>query len=357
MGFRKLFNRSPGTPPPLVEVAPGVWGPETSRSGRKKSRMRKNNDFSHPPRSITSGHWITPRPPIDPRGGIIIEAGQNTGSWRPIDPEGFAEYQQEMNVPPPFTGFTAPQHSRHSAQGGTPFHQQLQSPVPPRHSAQQSAADPFEQQLGPPSMAFGRRSTRTPRQSQHDFAFQQQQQAFQQPFQLPSSPLTLREGNTLPPGVVDPIRTTSSRPLGYHGLREHVPGMTNLEVERHGAADDPRANWKVLEELGRLQGGGRGTTGGARRSRRDSGGGGYMRGARLRLFRVGSGARFHKAVYAYFSIDHTPALQEMEIHGSFIVALLGDGRTSSSWCFFHSCLRRQLVGYARSCTRDRGTPI
>ncbi|KAL5121681.1 hypothetical protein ACEQ8H_000368 [Pleosporales sp. CAS-2024a] len=75
-------------------------------------------------------------------------------------------------------------------------------------------------------------------------------------YQAPPPPRTgkVREGDRLPTGRVDPLATaTPQQPLGHHGMRQHVPGMTKLNPERHGKADDPMANFKVLEELADLE--------------------------------------------------------------------------------------------------------
>jgi hypothetical protein len=69
---------------------------------------------------------------------------------------------------------------------------------------------------------------------------------------LPARPGKIREGDRLPTGVVDPMATSNPHPLGHHGLREHMPGMTSLDVERHGRADNPTANWKKMDDIQKL---------------------------------------------------------------------------------------------------------
>jgi hypothetical protein len=92
--------------------------------------------------------------------------------------------------------------------------------------------------------------------SRHDFASPHLSHAPPQQFHHPAPrPGKLREGDPLPSGRVDPMATASSNmPLGHRGMREHVPGMTALDVGRHGGADDPRADWKVLRDIEKLQG-------------------------------------------------------------------------------------------------------
>jgi hypothetical protein len=69
---------------------------------------------------------------------------------------------------------------------------------------------------------------------------------------LPARPGKFREGDRLPTGLVDPMATSTSHPLGHHGLREHLTGMTKLDVEKHGRADNPTANWRVLDDIQNL---------------------------------------------------------------------------------------------------------
>jgi len=103
--------------------------------------------------------------------------------------------------------------------------------------------------------------------SAHDFANQapnhpapqqpqQQYQQSQQPQQHQSRVRTgkLPEGAPLPAGVRDPLATVSEpKPFGHFGQREHVPGMSKLNPERHGRADDPKANWYVQDEIRKLK--------------------------------------------------------------------------------------------------------
>jgi hypothetical protein len=78
-----------------------------------------------------------------------------------------------------------------------------------------------------------------------------QQPQHQAPAPRPSK---FREGDRLPTGVIDPLATVSpSHPLGHHGMMQHVSGMTQMNPERHGRADDPMANFKVLEEMAALE--------------------------------------------------------------------------------------------------------
>lgn len=90
---------------------------------------------------------------------------------------------------------------------------------------------------------------------------------------LPPRPGKIREGERLPTGIVDPIATHSSHEYGHHGLREHLPGMTHLNVEDLGRADDLRGEWKLLEDIQRLGlGNGSGGGGGRRNEKRPGGG-------------------------------------------------------------------------------------
>ncbi|KAH7386918.1 hypothetical protein DE146DRAFT_635692 [Phaeosphaeria sp. MPI-PUGE-AT-0046c] len=91
-----------------------------------------------------------------------------------------------------------------------------------------------------------------------------------QSVRIPIRPGKIRDGERLPTGVVDPIATTSSHEFGHHGLREHLPGMTHLDIEDSGRADDPQENWKLLEDIQRL---GLGGGGKSKRSAKRTGGG------------------------------------------------------------------------------------
>lgn len=240
MGWRDRLDRlkRTKTPPPLVDHPSGAKVPKGYEAQDLGIYFHRS---APPPGRSNQGHWITHLQPS--YADYERDMGGQMPHW------GLKMPPQQMGrgfrMPSPQMGFGSPHQSRHSTRSGNAF-QQYES----RHSLP-AAVDPFER-----------------------------------PHKSSSSGLpTLCEGDPLPPGVIDPMRTSVSRPLGYHGLREHIPGMTKLEVERHGAADDPQANWKVLEELGRLGGGsvGRGGTvgggGTARRSGRDKRTGEYVHGA------------------------------------------------------------------------------
>ncbi|KAH7074664.1 hypothetical protein BKA63DRAFT_596208 [Paraphoma chrysanthemicola] len=63
----------------------------------------------------------------------------------------------------------------------------------------------------------------------------------------------------IPPGVIDPLATQGApKSKGHYGMRLHVPGMTGIDVQRHGRADDPDANYGVMSEIGRAGGNGDG---------------------------------------------------------------------------------------------------
>jgi hypothetical protein len=64
-------------------------------------------------------------------------------------------------------------------------------------------------------------------------------------------------------------------------LREHLPGMTKMDIGSGTAADNPQANWKLMDDIQKIanQGGGDGGRGrrSGRRSGRDGGGEGRKR--------------------------------------------------------------------------------
>jgi hypothetical protein len=140
-------------------------------------------------------------------------------------------------------------------------------PSSPRRSGR---GNHFDQPVGPPKAGHSSRD----RSSRHDFAnpnpghqaplqpqhFSQPQSAPNSPGQVPAqfqapSPRTgkVREGDPLPTGRHDPLATVSPKlPTGYHGMRQHVPGMTSLNPAQHGRADDPLANFRVMDDIAGL---------------------------------------------------------------------------------------------------------
>lgn len=136
---------------------------------------------------------------------------------------------------PPFGGIS--QHhevSRHWSQQANPS----------RQVSQHDWANPASGHPAPPQSPFEQ-----PREPSQRAPSNQQPQ--HQPDQRPAPrPGKFHEGDHLPTGVVDPLATISANhPLGHHGMRQHVKGMTMMNPERHGKADDPMANFKVLEEM------------------------------------------------------------------------------------------------------------
>jgi hypothetical protein len=98
--------------------------------------------------------------------------------------------------------------------------------------------------------------------SAHDFASPmpnhpaQQQPSYHPPQHHQSQPVRpgkLLMGAPLPPGIQDPFAKTSVKPQGIHGLREHVPGMTNMNFDKYGDADDPKAQWKLMQDFAKMQ--------------------------------------------------------------------------------------------------------
>jgi hypothetical protein len=95
-----------------------------------------------------------------------------------------------------------------------------------------------------------------------------QQPSYHPPHHYQSQPVRpgkLPMGAPLPPGIEDPFAKTSVKPQGIHGLREHVPGMTNMNFDKYGDADDPKAQWELMQDFAKMQEENRRRGGGGRR--------------------------------------------------------------------------------------------
>jgi hypothetical protein len=214
------------------------------------------------------------------------------GGFYPFDPPPMPSHHS-MGGGNPF-GFDHPRMSSHHSMGGggfNPFDQLPPDFGPPGGiSSHYSAFDPFDNQppftnqnfsdepsFPPNNNNFGAPTAPQFRSNAHPASTSARGHA-----SLPAPrPGKVREGDPLPTGMFDPLKSSSAAvPKGHHGLREHKPGMTNLHVGKGTSAENPAGKWEFLDELMRTDrnGGGSKRDGGSKRS----GGGGsrYTHSAR-----------------------------------------------------------------------------
>ncbi|KAH3907778.1 hypothetical protein HBI56_182320 [Parastagonospora nodorum] len=151
----------------------------------------------------------------------------------------------------PLGGMSQPRHDfQHWSQQANPSGQ-----VGQRDWANPASGDPALSKLPFEQPYQHSQRARSPHQPRQLHQPSQRAPPNQQPqHQAPAPrPGKFREGDRLPAGVIDPLATVSPNyPLGHHGMRQHVAGMTQMNPERHGKADDPMANFKVLEDMAAL---------------------------------------------------------------------------------------------------------
>jgi hypothetical protein len=217
------------------------------------------------------------------------------GGFNPFDPPPMSSHHS-MGGGNPF-GFDHPPKSSHHSMGGGGFNPFDQPPPDfgPQGgtSSHHSAFDPFDNQ--PPFLNqnfddeppfppnnnnnFGGPTAPQFRSNAHPGSSSARGHA-----SLPAPrPGKIREGDPLPTGMFDPLKSSSAAvPKGHHGLREHKPGMTNLHVSKGTSAENPAGKWEFLDELMRTDrnGGGSKRDGGGRSKREGGGASRYTHSAR-----------------------------------------------------------------------------
>jgi hypothetical protein len=211
--------------PDLKYVGPGdpFAPPWLSKQGRGKRRQPYVQED-------------VPVPPMmDPRG-MSMQAQYGS--------QGHRSLQGGMPMPPVMDPGYMSMQAQHGSQG----HHSLQGGAPLAAPELRSRGESMQAQHGSnphrPTGGVGR----------HDFANRASGRPPLPPY--PAAPPRhgqIPEGAPLPTGFVDPLKTQSApKPKGHYGMREHVPGMTALDVERHGRADDPAANFGLVSEIRRV---------------------------------------------------------------------------------------------------------
>jgi hypothetical protein len=255
MGFLKKVLGS-STPPPLIEV-PGGLIPTNYKSRRSRKNYpqpetvffkeisgfpERNEDEL--PRRLTG-------PVSRSRMGRAGATGQHSDNSR--------RRGQSYEGPQPMQFNFANAGSRHSAHGSNPPQPQFGMPSMPHGGSRWPEQQPLPSRGDVSRHDFATAAPNHPAPSQPQQHSSRQQHEQQQLSPHPAPRLgKIREGNPLPTGRIDPMATSSANlPLGHHGLREHISGMTHLDVERYGRADDPKANWKVLDDIQKLRQDGR----------------------------------------------------------------------------------------------------
>jgi hypothetical protein len=215
------------------------------------------------------------------------------GGFNPFDPPPMPSHHS-MGGGNPFGFDHPPMSSYHSLGGGfNPFDQPPPDFGPPGGiSSHHSAFDPFDNQppftnqnfsdeppFPPNNNNFGAPTAPQFRSNAHPASSSARGHA-----SLPAlRPGKIREGDPLPTGMIDPLKSSSAAvPKGHHGLREHKPGMTNLHVGKGTSAENPAGKWEFLDELMRTDrnGGGSKRDGGGGSKRGGGGGSRYTHSAR-----------------------------------------------------------------------------
>ncbi|KAF2823724.1 hypothetical protein CC86DRAFT_408752 [Ophiobolus disseminans] len=240
------------TPPPL-ELGPGGRTLVPPKSYRNKHRKHYDEEDYMP-----EYHRVEGSSRQRPSRHIRRHQEQANGGVE-FDPFTGRPSQRAQSMP-----FNFPQPAHPSARHGSGRHDQ------PRNSAPAFGAPGMQSYPHPSRHGVSAHDWANPA-SHHPPAPSAHQPSHHQRVRKGKLP----EGARLPTGVQDPLATVSDpKPFGHFGLREHVPGMSKLQPEKHGRADDPNANWKVQDEIRKLQeeqargGGGRGSRSGRHRSER-----------------------------------------------------------------------------------------
>ncbi|KAH7087645.1 hypothetical protein FB567DRAFT_592316 [Paraphoma chrysanthemicola] len=266
-------------PPPLHEITgpDGRLGlaPSTNhdRSHRRKAFVRKHNH--HSPRFVQVDQPYRPgAPPCQAHAPPMFAGGSRNQEYggenmRPSAQMYGNQYQagpnkghQSLNggmpIPP---APHIPRGSSMQVQYGSQQDPHPQPPLPqiPRSSSMH-AQHGSQQYPHPNNTPFPARNSQ-PQPQVHSRGSSMQAQHGSQP------------RPQIPPGVIDPLATQGApKSKGHYGMRLHVPGMTGIDVQRHGRADDPDANYGVMSEIGRAGGyaGGNGYGGNQRGGVRDA---------------------------------------------------------------------------------------
>jgi hypothetical protein len=342
MGLRRKIKDafSSSTPPPLVEIAPGVLAPANRSTFTGKELL----DMGYPGLSgMSGGKWVSNSGKAKVTGGHIepyessgrsrrrvrrsdfdndrFDNGYNNGypsegaggiqAYRPGRVPGWRNSKADRDMSPsalpgagPRINFNdgtihmgkdaPPSYCSGNAGNAGPSHRSSRSSnpfgnsgPPRRHSLPDTNNNPFDQQPPISSLTHSNRySGAPPLPPAHQFPPSWPGLASSprghQSLPPPARPGKVREGDPLPTDIFDPLATQAARlPRGHHGLREHLPGMTKMDIGSGTAADNPQANWKLMDDIQKIanQGGGDGGRGrrSGRRSGRDGGGEGRKR--------------------------------------------------------------------------------
>jgi hypothetical protein len=289
---------------PMYEVAPGIYkyvsggmyvdengNPIKNMSHELKKSLRRGRRQQGPDGFGPEIH-VGPRDPRKrPIGPMDVEFRDHT----PFGP-GLSHHSMGGGGP-----FGEPGPSHHSMGGGNPLDFD-HPPISSHHSMGSGGFNPFDQppaNFGPPGGISSHHSAFEPFDNQPPFPNQNFDDEPPFPpnnnFGAPTTPQfrtnahlssstaraattlpaprpgKIREGDPLPTGMFDPLKSSSAAvPKGHHGLREHKPGMTNLHVGKGTSAENPAGKWEFLDELMRTDrdGGGSKRNGGGR-SKRD----------------------------------------------------------------------------------------
>ena len=188
-------------------------------------------------------------------------------SHRPSQMQGGFAFEPATGMPRPVSGY--------NPENPVPAWMQKQQQQQGEHGGGGGGGSMMGQaSQGPPSMGFNFEPGGIGPGSHHPSHGPSHHSQHQQPHHSQHQPVRtgkLPEGARLPTGIQDPFATVSApKPMGHYGMREHVPGMSRLNPEKHGKADDPLANWHVHDEIRKLKeglGGGGGGNGGYRGSK------------------------------------------------------------------------------------------